>query len=61
MAINISLENKNLTELKYNDQDTYKNWWKHFVNDLHPDTNEIIEQILKNFYTETSNDTPQDS
>jgi hypothetical protein len=55
LAINIWRENTGL-ELRYNDQNQHKNWWNHFVGDLNSDTNEIIEQILKDFYREASDD-----
>jgi hypothetical protein len=48
----MSLENKTLYELKYKDQDTHTNWWNHFVEGLHPNTIEIIEHLIKNYYAE---------
>ena len=48
----MSLENKTLYELKYKDQETHTNWWNHFVEGLHPNTIEIIEHLIKNYYAE---------
>lgn len=54
LAINMSLENNTLNELKYNEQNSHAHWWDHFVEGLQPNTIDIIEQIIKSYYTEAA-------
>ncbi|KAI6184747.1 Methyltransferase-like protein [Aphelenchoides bicaudatus] len=52
LAINMAHEHKG--DVKYADQNMHPDWWTHFVEDLHLNTIEIIEQIIKNSYKESA-------
>jgi len=59
MSINLMIENKSLSgNPSYTNQPSgkFKNWWSHFVEDLHSDSIEVIEQIMKTSYTDAAND-----